>query len=95
MRDYERQPWPVDEQTEIYVTKAFGKRERIPMPNIKGGHSGGDERLKDAIFRGIVPNEQMKVPDSRAGAMSCLTGFAARTSVEQKRPVKLSELLKI
>jgi hypothetical protein len=37
----------------------------------------------------------MRLPDSRAGAMSCLTGIAARTSVEEKRPVKISELVSI
>jgi hypothetical protein len=37
----------------------------------------------------------MRLPDSRAGAMSCLTGIAARTSVEQKRPVKIAELVRV
>ena len=35
----------------------------------------------------------MRLPDSRAGAMSCLTGIAARKSVDEKRPVKISELI--
>ena len=30
MRDYERQPWPVAEETEMYVTKSFGQREEDP-----------------------------------------------------------------
>ncbi len=35
------------------------------------------------------------LPDSRAGALSCLTGIAARRSVELKRPVQISELAKV
>ena len=34
IRDYERQPWPVEEQTEMYLTKAFGKREKIDVPEV-------------------------------------------------------------
>ena len=37
----------------------------------------------------------MRVPDSRAGALSCLTGIAARKSIEEKRAVKISELVKL
>lgn len=95
-RDYERQPWPESVQSEIYLIKNFsGKRERIEMPNVEGGHSGGDDRLRDLIFKNVKVPEHLKLPDSRAGAMSCLTGIAARTSIEQKRPVKISELVRI
>jgi predicted dehydrogenase len=96
VRDYERQPWPVQEQTEMHLTRSFtGKREKIEIPDIKGGHSGGDDRLRDLIFRNTRVPEHMRLPDSRAGAMSVLTGVAARTSIEKGRPVKISELVKL
>lgn len=96
VRDYERQPWPEQLQSEIYLIKNFsGKRERIEMPNVSGGHSGGDDRLRDVIFKNATVPEHLKLPDSRAGAMSCLTGIAARTSIEQKRPIKIRELIRI
>ena len=95
VRDYERQPWQVEDETEIYLTKSFGKREKITVPRAEGGHGGGDDRLRDLIFRKVSVPDYMRLPDSRAGAMSCLTGIAARTSVEKKRPVKISELMKI
>jgi predicted dehydrogenase len=96
VRDYEKQPWAEETQSEIYLMKNFsGKRERIEMPNIKGGHSGGDDRLREVIFKNIQVPDILKLPDSRAGAMSCLTGIAARTSIEQSRPVKISELIKL
>jgi predicted dehydrogenase len=96
VRDYERQPWPVAEQTEAYLIKNFtGKREKIEMPDVKGGHGGGDDRLRDIIFRNAPAPEHMRLPDSRAGAMSVLTGVAARTSIERGRPVKISDLVKL
>jgi predicted dehydrogenase len=95
VRDYERQPWPVDEDSETYLMKNFGGREKIPMPHIKGGHAGGDDRLREVIFRNAPVPDHMRLPDSRAGAMSCLTGIAARRSVERQRPVKIAELLRL
>jgi predicted dehydrogenase len=93
VRDFERQPWRVEEETEMFLTTSFGQREKIEIPKIQGGHSGGDERLKEAIFRKPNSPAHMRLPDSRAGALSCLTGIAARKSVELKRPVKISELV--
>ena len=95
IRDYERQPWEVEAQTEMHLTRNFGKREIIAVPDIKGGHSGGDDRLRDVIFRNAKMPDFLALPGSRAGAMSCLTGIAARTSVEQGRPVKIADLIKL
>ena len=95
IRDYERQPWPEQVETEVYLTRSFGKRELIPIPKVEGGHSGGDSRLQDLIFRKTDVPAYMRLPDSRAGAMSCLTGIAARKSVELKRPVKIAELVRL
>jgi predicted dehydrogenase len=96
VRDHERQPWEVPEadETEIYVTKSFGLRRRATFKQGEGGHGGGDDHLRDLIFRKIQAPEHMTLPDSRAGAMSCLTGIAARKSIEEKRAVKISELVK-
>ena len=96
VRDYERQPWEVAEKSEAYLIKNFtGKREKIQMPQIEGGHAGGDDRLRDVIFKNAQVPDYLKLPSARAGAMSCLTGIAARTSIEKKRPVKISELIRI
>jgi len=96
VRDYEKQPWQEQSQSEMYLIKNFsGKRERVEMPDIASGHGGGDDRLRDLIFKNISVPDHMKLPDSRGGAMSWLTGIAARTSIEQKRPVKISELIRL
>jgi predicted dehydrogenase len=93
IRDWERQPWPVEEETEIYLMRNFGQREKVAIPKAEGGHGGGDDRLKDLIFKNASMPEYMRLPDSRAGAMSCLTGVAARKSADEGRPVKIGELV--
>ena len=95
VRDYERQPWAVERKATAFLTKNFGKHEELDMPQIGGGHFGGDDGLREVIFRNAKVPEHSKLPSARAGAMSCLTGIAARTSIEQARPVKISELIKL
>jgi predicted dehydrogenase len=94
VRDYERQPWDPGEETEMYLIKNFGQRVKVEIPNMgESGHGGGDDRLRDLIFRNPEVPAHLRLPDSRAGAMSCLTGIAALRSGDLGRPVKISELL--
>jgi predicted dehydrogenase len=95
VRDYERQPFEVPEETEIQLIKNFGNRTIVPTRKSEGGHGGGDERLADLIFRGTQPSEHLRLPDSRAGAMSCLTGIAARKSVDESRRVQIADLVRL
>ena len=99
VRDHERQPWKVPEGdgTEIHLTKSFGERRRVPLVSATtaGGHGGGDTRLRDLIFRKATAPDHMKLPDSRAGAMSCLTGIAARKSVDEKRAIRIADLVRL
>jgi predicted dehydrogenase len=92
VRDYERQPWAAAEETEMAVIRNFGKREDVHLPKAEGGHGGGDDVLHDLLFRGTRLPAHLQLPDSRAGAMSCLTGIAARQSMDSGRPVKIAEL---
>jgi predicted dehydrogenase len=96
VRDYERQPWQVERKTEIYLTRSFGKRERIDVPDIEGGHAGGDDRLRQVLFGRIAVPPHLALPDARAGAMACLTGIAARKSAEQGGAViRIRDLVKV
>ena len=54
-----------------------------------------DDRLRDLIFRKVDAPEYMKLPGSRAGAMSCLTGIAARKSADSGRPVQIADLVRL
>jgi predicted dehydrogenase len=93
IRDYERQAWEPEDETEIYIVRNFGPRVKVDIPKPEGGHGGGDDRLRDLIFRNPSVPAHMRLPDSRAGAMSCLTGIAALKSGDEGRPVKITELL--
>ena len=95
IRDYERQPWPVEEETEMYLMRRFKPREKITLPKPVGGHGGGDNVLRDIVFRNAKVPDYMRLPDSRAGAMSCLTGIAARKSILERRPVMIGDLVKL
>jgi hypothetical protein len=92
---FERQPWTVPDSHEIYITKSFGKRVQVPVPKLTEGHGGGDDRLRDLIFRNISVPDYMKLPDSHAGAMSCLTGIAVRNSIDQKKPIRIADLVRL
>jgi hypothetical protein len=97
VRDHERQPWkvPPEEQTEVHITRSFGQRRKVDVVEGPGGHGGGDNVLRDQIFRQTPAPAHMRLPDSRAGAMSCLTGIAARKSIEERRAVRISDLVKL
>ena len=96
VRDYERQSWTPEDETEIYLIKNFGQREKIsPRGSTEGGHGGGDLRLRDLIFRKADAPAHMRLPGSRAGAMSCLTGIAARKSIDENRPIRIADLVKL
>ena len=95
VRDYERQAWEPGEETAMYVMKNFGTRVKVELPRETEGHGGGDQRLRDLIFRKIDAPAHMWLPDSRAGAMSCLTGIAARKSIDEGRPIKIADLVKV
>src|SRR4029077_16637531 len=66
VRSYERQPWTAPASHEIYLTKSFGKRTLVPVRKLLAGHGGGDDRLRDLIFKKTDLPEYMRLPDSRA-----------------------------
>ena len=95
VRDYEAQAWKPAENTEIDLMRNFGQKERVPLlGSTEGGHGGGDTRLRDLIFRKADAPAHMRLPNSRAGAMSCLTGIAARKSIDENRPIRIADLVK-
>jgi predicted dehydrogenase len=94
VRSYERQPWPVEGPSEMYLTKSFGERRKIEVPPALGDHGGGDARMQEILFRGKGVPAHLTPPDSRAGAMACLTGIAARKSIEEGRPIAIADLVK-
>ena len=95
VRDYERQAWQPTDETEMHIIRNFGQRQKVEISKATGGHGGGDDILRNLVFRDISVADPLKLPSSRAGAMSCLTGIAARHSIDEKRPIRLQDLVKL
>jgi predicted dehydrogenase len=95
IRDHERQPWKPERLTEIYLTKNFGQRTIIEVPAVTEGHGGADTILRDLVFRNTSVPAHLRLPGSRAGAMSCLTGIAARKSCDSGQPVTIGSLVRM
>jgi len=93
VRSFDRNPLEGARETQIHLFRSFGQSVKVEVPKAEGEHGGGDDRLRDLIFRNPAVPEYMRLPDSRAGAMSCLTGIAALKSGDQGRPVAIAELL--
>lgn len=87
---------PGGDRMEITVTKNFAKDPpHVERPKASKGHGGADDRLLNIIFRGQEAPAHLALPGSRAGAMACLTGIAARRSIEQGRPVRIADLVNL
>jgi predicted dehydrogenase len=91
----ESNPIERKEYDEIVVTKNFGTREFIRIPEPKGGHGGGDKLLKDKIFGGVTADPLHQSASVRDGALSILVGIAARKSCESGQPIKIADLTSI
>ncbi|MCD6359703.1 MAG: Gfo/Idh/MocA family oxidoreductase [Armatimonadetes bacterium] len=95
VRVYHAQPWKVDTLAEFRVTKNFGESRTFKIgEGGEGGHWGADTVMQNMIFRG-APDPLKQSAGSRAGALSILIGIAARRSIENQRPFKVEELVKI
>ena len=91
-RLFEKQPFETADHDEILVVKNFGGGvERILVPHDGGGHFGGDQRMRDLIFRGGDDPLGQRA-GSPAGAMSVLVGVAALQSSREGRLVRITEL---
>ncbi len=89
----ERQPWQAAPYDEIRVTDNFGKTQFVRVPHSGGGHGGGDDLLRDRIFKDPhAPDPYGQAAGVRDGAMSILLGVAARKSVQTGRPVRIASL---
>lgn len=91
----ESNPIEKREYDEIVVTKNFGTREFIRVPEGTSGHGGGDRLLKDKIFAGVTEDPLNQAAGVRDGALSILVGIAARNSCETGKPVKIGDLTSI
>jgi hypothetical protein len=94
-RVYHNQPWKPESMADFRITHNFGKTKTFSLESGGSGHWGADGIMQDRIFR--KPGEDLlgQGAGSRDGAMSILIGIAARRSIEQEKPFKVEELVKI
>lgn len=90
----EKQPWEELEEGDVLrLTKNFGKSKIIRVMPQKGGHGGGDPILIARLFKDQhAPDVLNQAAGVREGAMSILTGVAARKSIDTGMPVKIESL---
>ncbi len=92
IRQYEAQPWKTPPADEILVMRNFQAVEHVWVPHSSGGHFGGDDRLRDMIFKPGTKDPLGQRAGARAGAVSVLVGVAAAESARTKKMVSLTEL---
>ncbi len=94
-RVYHKQPWTVGALADLRLTGNFGSTRTFSLSEGQGTHFGADRVMQDLIFRKKESDALGRPAGSRDGALSSLVGIAARHSIEQRRPVKIDELVKI
>lgn len=94
VRLYYRQPWEVEATYEFRLTKSRKETKRWTLNPSEGGHGGADERVKDMLFIPGQADPTGQRAGSRAGVMSSIIGIAARKSIETKKVVQISDMIK-
>jgi predicted dehydrogenase len=87
----ESNPTHDGEYDEIMVTRNFGSRSYIRIPQSEG-HGGGDKLLHDKIWKKVQEDPMKQSANVRDGAFAILTGVAARKSCDTGKPVKIGDL---
>ena len=84
----------VSEPVRISLRPHWSKPQTIVVPEIEGGHGGGDDRLLEDIFIGDKADPLGRAAGHIDGAMSILTGIAANKSFATGLPVDVDTLVK-
>ncbi len=80
----------------LEVFPLFGESYKVNVEITEGGHGGGDIRLLKGLFlEAKEPDRLQRKAGGIDGAMSILTGIAARRSIEQGRMVSIKELVNL
>jgi len=77
----------------ITVFPMFGAAYNVDIPELAGGHGGGDPVLLNDIFGNPDPDPLNRTASHIDGAMSILTGIAANKSIATGMPVDIKPLV--
>ena len=72
-----------------------GKKINYAVPKATGDHGGGDDRLREMVFRGAIIDPLGRQAGSVDGAASVLMGIAANKSIAEHKNVVVSDLLQL
>ena len=72
----------------------FAPAYEVEIPEMEGGHGGGDPVLLNDIFGVPEPDPLNRAASHIEGAMSILTGIAANKSIASGLPVDIDSLVK-
>lgn len=78
---------------QIRVFNRKGEVVTYDVPKITGDHGGGDERLREMIFRGNLPDPLNHFADSYDGVKSIMIGICANKSIKEKKMFRMKDLL--
>lgn len=91
----EDKPGAEAEGETIRVYPHFKPSYLVPLPPATGAHGGADDILTHSFFSPDAPTNDPwgRFAGHEQGAASILVGIAARDSIRESRPVKLTELV--
>jgi len=80
-----------------YQIQLFNRKGEVityDVPKAKGGHGGGDERLRNMIFRGNLPDPLNHCAGSWDGTKSIMIGVCANKSIKEKKMFRIKDLIR-
>ncbi len=77
----------------LEVFPLFGESYQVAVESSAGGHGGGDNRLLRDVFLDQGDDPLGRKAGGLDGAVSILTGIAARRSIEQGKKIDIAELV--
>jgi hypothetical protein len=82
---------PVGER--LIVQKHFGSAFPVPVPEVSGGHGGGDASLIKDVFEGVTQEDPLgRAASWRDGVRSVVVGIAANRSLVTGQAVLVTDL---
>ncbi|MFW5981398.1 MAG: Gfo/Idh/MocA family protein [bacterium] len=85
-----------EDNIRLEVYPQFEESYRVKVETAAEGHGGGDIRLLEDIFlEDITPDPLGRKAGGMDGAMSILTGVAARRSIELEKAININDLVKL
>jgi predicted dehydrogenase len=84
----------VADGTRIKIMPHFQPGYEVKVDESGGGHGGADPVILQDLFAPQGVDKYKRAADYRSGAWSILTGIAGNHALEQRRPIRIDELIR-